>query len=694
MPRNNQPRPNIDIRVLDAVARGQRIRTVKANSHNHYICKMRVMSRILWSIEEIRNSVFHLMPDGQPQEHTGKAAGVYKLKLPISVTTAQRLFAAISVDPTLVKKKKKRRHNQSVDSVDSNQEDGDDEEEGHVEEATGLPAIGPDDVVPDVINPGKDVETVKSQTYQNYKSALKWWHEHHNITEHDKEGCPWPADVEQVLKQQVQSYKRDVGEKKRKGVMTLKEGKSPYNITGYIAICSYFNKLTPQGNHSPWMSGIVGQLFTKLSVNTIGRSDNIDDINLSAIDWENDAMTVAFANSKSDIEGEETADKKRLYANPFLPETCVLLGLAIYTWVKTRTDQTSQFLFQGENQHRRYGTLLSKALQQIPAEIDLGCKRQDIGTHSNRKFAESTSVSKPDGPKWHQVCLRAGQSVGRTQDSYMFAEVDGDSFVGRTVAQLRFDASEFDVLTPRFPPDVLTNLHNHGWSKLLPSYNLLPNSFQRVVPKMLASLVYHHSNGALTRILPINHPLFSTPLFTLRENVCLLHILKDKVLLGHHHCPVTQMSAQGVPCVIVVQREIRDFREEYMHTRRINEEQYKKLSEEIIEITDKLPQRILDLLLENIQINGAQQVTLQSIRTEVMKILENENGPLIIRLNEINRQLGTITTLSGNVNQSVSVIKIILRMTYVFNHAFYLNYIVTANRSEGDSYEWYDTLLA
>jgi hypothetical protein len=86
------------------------------------------------------------------------------------------------------------------------------------------------------------------------------------------------------------------------------------------------------------------------------------------------------------------------------------------------------------------------AVKNIPSHINLGCSREDIGTHSNRKFAESTSVSRVDGPNRTQVCLRSGQSVGRTQDCYMFQEDDGDCFVGRTVAQLKFDADEFDVL--------------------------------------------------------------------------------------------------------------------------------------------------------------------------------------------------------------------------------------------------------
>ena len=65
---------------------------------------------------------------------------------------------------------------------------------------------------------------------------------------------------------------------------------------------------------------------------------------------------------------------------------------------------------------------------EIDSTLDLGCARKDIGIHSNRKFAESTSASKIDGPSRTQVCLRAVQGVERTQDRYMFAEDDDDSY--------------------------------------------------------------------------------------------------------------------------------------------------------------------------------------------------------------------------------------------------------------------------
>jgi hypothetical protein len=102
--------------------------------------------------------------------------------------------------------------------------------------------------------------------------------------------------------------------------MPQREGKLPYNITGYIALCHYFNTMQPVGHQHSHMEGIFCQLFIKLSVNTMGRSDNIDDMLLSNVDWENDAMTIVFGNTKSDIEGERTSEKKRLFANPFAPK--------------------------------------------------------------------------------------------------------------------------------------------------------------------------------------------------------------------------------------------------------------------------------------------------------------------------------------------------------------------------------------
>ena len=100
-------------------------------------------------------------------------------------------------------------------------------------------------------------------------------------------------------------------------------------------------------------------------------------------------MVVYFTgNTKADQEGDTTAERKRLYANPYMPNVCAILAIAVYTWCKCRV-QDQVHLFDGADQKKRYYNCLVKATESIPADIDMGCSRLDIGTHSNRKFAES-----------------------------------------------------------------------------------------------------------------------------------------------------------------------------------------------------------------------------------------------------------------------------------------------------------------
>ena len=302
--------------ILENVSDGQSRRTIVERSQAGYISKCRVLTRILNSIEDLREDALEVDANGAALEHTGAARGVFRLKLPITVDTARCLFAAVSIDGSLVRG---RRRNAAVEEgVDvvaedvadlaAGELDGDDIVDGEVVE------------VLDVRNPAQNIRTVCAQTYVNYKSALKWWHEHNDPDGKEKIGHPWPAEVDSIISAQNRAYKRDVGMKKRSGVMPQREGKLPYNITGYQELCHYFNRMSPAGHRGGWMEGIFCQLFTKFSVNTMGRSDNIDDMLLANLDWENDAMTILFGNTKSDIEGERTSEKKRLFANPFKPK--------------------------------------------------------------------------------------------------------------------------------------------------------------------------------------------------------------------------------------------------------------------------------------------------------------------------------------------------------------------------------------
>ena len=264
-----------------------------------------------------------------------------------------------------------------------------------------------------------------------------------------------------------------------------------------------------------------------------------------------------------------------------------------------------------------------QALSDIPADVDLGCARRDIGTHSNRKFAESTSVSKIDGPSWTQVCLRAGQGVGRTQDCYMFSEEDGDSLVGRTVAQLKMDADEFDILPCHFDESTLKRLHEYGWQNILDGYNNYPVSYQRVIRYLFPTLVYHYFTGALRELYAADHPLFSQRIFT---DLNLVNSLKGQVLVhGYCNCGCG-MNANGVPGIVLIARELRLFRAHYNSTCNRVDEEIKRLGVEVKGILNELPNEIMRILLDNITGIGVQPITSETIRNIFLEMFESPTG--------------------------------------------------------------------
>ena len=99
-----------------------------------------------------RELALELDQHGNAIEHPGTARRVYRLNFPMLPATAKRLFAAISVDTSLSKKRRR-------DREDFGQEVAMNDMEEYV----------------DRLNPASNLQTACAQTYQNYKSALKYF---------------------------------------------------------------------------------------------------------------------------------------------------------------------------------------------------------------------------------------------------------------------------------------------------------------------------------------------------------------------------------------------------------------------------------------------------------------------------------------------------------------------------------------
>ena len=149
--------------------------------------KCKVMGEKLLEIEGIRELAIE-WENGTPMRHSGQASKILKLKLPMTVDVARSLFALLSIDDTLPKRKRKRTDN--VEEVEEGE--GEDEER---EEIEGIAEVAPSISIPSLltpnaleansaalsstevlaaVDPSKDLVTASAQTYQNYKSALKW----------------------------------------------------------------------------------------------------------------------------------------------------------------------------------------------------------------------------------------------------------------------------------------------------------------------------------------------------------------------------------------------------------------------------------------------------------------------------------------------------------------------------------------
>jgi hypothetical protein len=98
----------------------------------------------------------------------------------------------------------------------------------------------------------------------------------------------------------------------------LSEGKEPLPFEVYCALCKW---LQEDGSNE----SIFGHCFLTLTWNLMCRSKNTIFIQREHIGWSGDAMTIQFAHSKTDREGQDAGNKRHVYANPFhasyLPST-------------------------------------------------------------------------------------------------------------------------------------------------------------------------------------------------------------------------------------------------------------------------------------------------------------------------------------------------------------------------------------
>jgi len=424
----------------------------------------------------------------------------------------------------------------------------------------------------------------------------------------------------------MKGYKKIIAQKKCNGVMDVEEGKTKLSFTGYIELCRYMLRMRPDGRRNTFMEGIFGWNYQVLQWNLMCRSINVDKLMFQHIIWREDCLVFTLPVSKCDQTGESVSKEKHVFGNPIIPEICPILALSVLIFGKSRHGEFyRKTIMEGSNSQDRYSSILFQALNNIPSNIDLGGQRKDIGTHSNRKGSATFALS---------VCmvsavavyLRAGWSIGNTQDRYIFSGAGSDQIVGRAVCGLPIQSMDFAILPPHFSNEDVEMLTNSiGWDNILEHYHNYPAGFKKVIPYLLASIIYHYESGFLSRNLPSGHPLWNSNVFAapvtfngiIYENIVTL--MQGKILLYRNFCPVTKMQATGIPEHFKIAEEVNSLKEKVDEI----EQCRKRDHSQVLCTVDEMPSKLSKHILDNFQVNGAIPITQTILQDSLQEFSRN-----------------------------------------------------------------------
>lgn len=309
-----------------------------------------------------------------------------------------------------------------------------------------------------------------------------------------------PSELQNEIGTLFSGLKRENAEAMRHARVNINYDKDALDMPAYIALMEgWQSKGTPEA--------IFGHCFSTLCWNLMCRANNIVDLCLDHITWENDSMVVHFSHMKTDQTAEKSRFPRHIYANPLAPSICPLLSIATFMSC-TPHDQTSSKLLVGNKQYNRFGNILKKGVEEIGA-VNSVLRDKDIGTHSFRK-GSSTFVSSGSSccPSSAAINNRADWKTGSMQDKYIKFNTFGDMFVGRTASGLPTDSAAFATL----PPEFVNADYQYILSCIASQFHGYPASAVRLHEFCLASLVYHFDY--IVRNVEPGHRLLQTPLFT------------------------------------------------------------------------------------------------------------------------------------------------------------------------------------
>ena len=135
------------------------------------------------------------------------------------------------------------------------------------------------------------------------------------------------AELANFFKNFHEGYKRIVARKKEAGIMKNYEGKVAVT---YVIYCALAKVALFAASERTQFSSFV-HLYLVLCWNLFSRSCSVSSLRTHHCKWVNDSLVIDMSVQKGDQTGENIKPK-HVYANPYNPELCPILALALHTF--------------------------------------------------------------------------------------------------------------------------------------------------------------------------------------------------------------------------------------------------------------------------------------------------------------------------------------------------------------------------
>ena len=378
---------------------------------------------------------------------------------------------------------------------------------------------------------------IRASTLAGYRSAL-WKF----ASDYSDQGIVWFTEQEaKRLKRYLKGVENNASAEVRAGRLAGEEGKRHLKVEEYVALCDETIGCV-EGQHVTEVHLLLTSLW-----NLMARSETGGAIHSRHLDWENDALLVGISKSKRFT--LEKAVYYHLFANPFRPAVCVVLALALHLAVNHHilgtgpfggslfhdaslfndatdadgNEETAPSVLQSNNEshqdesrrRRTLGLTCKRLLKDILQRLHI----VGIGWHSPRKGSISLACGgTPELAPLVAVIIRARWSAKEWAVLRKYAKQmgAGDSLVGRLLALLNPQRSEFKVIAPHFKRAVDGEedealLSDKDTAQLCVEIfgNIKAEGAARAAPFLAASLIYHYEY--LQAALPPNHSLWQSP---------------------------------------------------------------------------------------------------------------------------------------------------------------------------------------